>query len=226
MEKLNEKKEDDKRSLEEIEERNRKKEEDYQALVSQFDKQLTKNQLEGLKRSFESYGEYRDSKTYAKRCEEKIKALVAKEKRRKRNRSLLIFFSILFVIIGSLTAYYIVIPYCTYHSDYQNAISLLEEKKYDEAIRIFTEIDGYYDSNMQIQNALARKYSDAESLLANGQYLEAIEVFTELGDYSDSSERVKSTKYSYADSLFDKGQYLEAIKIFIELEGYSDSNER
>ena len=105
---MKEKQEDEKRALEEIEEINRKKEEAYQALVSKLDTQLTISELDGLKRNFESYGEYRDSKTYAKRCEEKIKALVDKEKRRKRNRRLVIIILLLIVIIGFVSV--VIVP--------------------------------------------------------------------------------------------------------------------
>ena len=218
-EKLKEKQEDEKRALEEIEEINRKKEEAYQALVSKLDQQLTKTQLEGLKRNFESYGEYRDSKIYVKRCEEKIKTLVDNDKRRKRNRKLLMIFLILFVIIGALTAYYIVIPFCTY----QNAISLIEEKKYDEAIRIFTELGDYSDSAKRLKST---KYSYADSLMKDKQYIKAISIYEELNGFNDSLKQIEKAKeslYNMALSYLEVDDYDNALINFWYILDYKDS---
>lgn len=75
---------------------------------------------------------------------------------------------------------------------YLNAISLLSEGKYEEALSIFVALDGYKESEQKItecNDAIAEeKYSEAIALANEGKYKDAILLFDEVGDYKDAAE--------------------------------------
>lgn len=75
---------------------------------------------------------------------------------------------------------------------YLNAIKLLGEGKYEEALSIFVTLEGYKESEQKItecNNAIAEeKYSKAIALANEGKYKDAILLFDEVGDYKDTTE--------------------------------------
>ena len=85
---------------------------------------------------------------------------------------------------------------------YKDALALLDAEKYEDAIAAFSALDGYKDSEKQIQlaeNKIAEikqaeeseaAYNDAIRLLRQKQDQEAYEAFQSLGDYKDSLEYV------------------------------------
>lgn len=117
---------------------------------------------------------------------------------------------------------------------YNNAVTLMEDGKYDEAIEEFKALEGYEDSETMITEAENRKaYAAAEELLATGKLEEAKTAFEKLGDFSDSKKRVEeiieqqnANAYAAAEKLLAEGKYDEAIKRFQELGNYSDSAKR
>ena len=109
---------------------------------------------------------------------------------------------------------------------YNAAVKLYESGQYDEAIAAFEAMDGYKDSEEQIQNC---EYSQAVKLYEEGEYEEAIAAFKKIKGYKDSSEQiikcqtaVKEAKYKTAVSLFEKGEYEEAFEAFEALGDYKD----
>jgi tetratricopeptide (TPR) repeat protein len=86
--------------------------------------------------------------------------------------------------------------------NYNNAVKLMEDGSYDEAIAAFTELENYKDSANKIEecNELIKEtaYNNAVKLMENGNYDEAISAFTELGNYKDSADKIEacgSAKY-------------------------------
>ena len=75
---------------------------------------------------------------------------------------------------------------------YLNAISLLSEGKYEEALSIFVALDGYKESEQKItecNDAIAEeKYSEAIALANEGKYKDAILLFDEVVNYKDADE--------------------------------------
>ena len=65
---------------------------------------------------------------------------------------------------------------------YNNAIALMDEGKYDEAITAFEALDGYKDSKEMI-------YTVAATLEKDGMLAQAAIAFEKLGDFSDAKER-------------------------------------
>ncbi len=95
---------------------------------------------------------------------------------------------------------------------YNQALSLVSEEKYDEAITAFTVLGDYKDcaeqiritENLKAEAQRAEKYSRAVELLTRSDYqkhAEAYKLFNELGDYKDSSEYLKRFKYVKVDGI-------------------------
>lgn len=88
----------------------------------------------------------------------------------------------------------VIIPNRKYH----DAVDLMAAEEYEEAIAIFSALDGYKDSGEQIRLAKERleeikwaaeaeaTYNDALHHLKNGKNEKAYELFKSLGEYKDS----------------------------------------
>ena len=120
---------------------------------------------------------------------------------------------------------------------YNEALALMSAQKYDEAIVIFYELNGYKDSAAKItecENAnIELKYNHAVQLMANGKYEEALAIFADLNDYKDSQNKINECnnaifdgKYTNAIALMDERNYIEAYKAFAAIKGYKDSDEK
>lgn len=94
---------------------------------------------------------------------------------------------------------------------YLEATDLLDEKKYDDAAALFSELD-YKDSSAL---ALECSYRKAMDLAANRRYDDAAQIFTTLNYYKDCKEQLERLK---ADELFDNGDYAGAWLIYSELD--------
>lgn len=85
---------------------------------------------------------------------------------------------------------------------YKDALALLDAEKYEDAIVAFSALDGYRDSEKQIQlaeNKIAEikqaeeveaAYNNAIRLLRQKEYQGAYEAFQSLGDYKDAQDYV------------------------------------
>ncbi len=113
------------------------------------------------------------------------------------------------------------------NSEYNAALALMEEQKYEEAIAAFEAMDGYKDSAEQILNC---KYKNAVVLVEQKDYKKAYAIFAELDDYKDSEEQSmfcqNEIKYNDAVSQIDAGNIIEAYETLISLDGYKDSKEK
>ena len=114
-------------------------------------------------------------------------------------------------------------------SAYTEAISLMAAQKYDDALSVFAELDGYKDSTELLAQCQAAIWDDmlenAKELIEKGSYYEAIAILEELGDHGDSTEQLKIAQYGYANSLFNDGKYKDAATIFESLGNYENSVE-
>lgn len=122
---------------------------------------------------------------------------------------------------------------------YNEALDLMSEQKYEEAIEIFTELDGYKDSKAKIlecESAIFElKYKEALTLMSEQKYEEAIDIFTELDGYKDSETKIiecnnaiaeiVESKYEEATTLIADEKYEEALILLNEIGDYKDSKE-
>ena len=165
----------------------------------------TKYSLSQAIKAFSNIKGYKDADTLIKECENKIqqldeKAKIAAVKAAKKRKKIL-------AIISSITAVLIVfvillntviIPYSKYGADYKNAVILMEEKKYSEAIAAFEAMDGYKDSADKIEacNTAIKdeKYNEAVKLMEEKKYPEAIAAFEAIKGYKDSAAKIEECK--------------------------------
>lgn len=75
---------------------------------------------------------------------------------------------------------------------YRAAVSLMEQKKYKEAIAAFTALGNYKDSDKQIKDSA---YQIAVSYMEQEKYEEAFAAFAALGNYKDSAERAEESHH-------------------------------
>ena len=111
---------------------------------------------------------------------------------------------------------------------YNNAVNLMNDKKYEDAITAFESLNGYKDSNEKISSCSEldkeAKYNNAVNLMNDGKYSEAVAVFETMNGYKDSNDKLSECKYNNAVSLINEGKYQEAYGIFSTLD-YKDSKE-
>ena len=93
---------------------------------------------------------------------------------------------------------------------YLEATDLLDDKRYDDADALFSELD-YKDSSAM---ALECRYRKAIELADIKQYREAEQIFETLIYYKDSKDQIERIK---ADELFDSGDLADAWLIYNEL---------
>ena len=116
---------------------------------------------------------------------------------------------------------------------YQTAVSLMEQKKYEEAIDAFTALGNYKDSDNQIKDCA---YQIAVSLMEQEKFGEAIDAFTALGNYKDSAKQIEAANqllalekdYQNAIQLLNSDDYVdnnEAYGILSKLGSYKDATE-
>ena len=110
-----------------------------------------------------------------------------------------------FVLLNS-----VIIP----NRKYNNAVSMMKDEKYEEALAIFEAIDGFKDSANMI---LESKYNIAISMMKSGKYEEAISAFEAIDNYKDCKEQSELCSYYVAEELYSEHNYLDAWEIFSRL---------
>ena len=113
--------------------------------------------------------------------------------------------------------------------DYDRAMALLTERKYEEALSAFKNLEDYKDSAKQADKltTLQKDYDVAGLLLSERKYDEALAAFKNLGDYRDSAEQAEKLSnlqkdYDDAKKLLNEEQFSEAQTAFSALEDYRD----
>ncbi|MBQ9563615.1 MAG: hypothetical protein IJU99_09205, partial [Lachnospiraceae bacterium] len=103
---------------------------------------------------------------------------------------------------------------------YEKALDKLNNKRYDDAIKAFTDLGSYKDSPDQLKESY---YCKALSLLDKGKNEEAEEILLALGDYKDALDKAGGSTYQRAQKLMSEEQYAEAAALFTKLGNYKDS---
>ena len=117
---------------------------------------------------------------------------------------------------------------------YKDALALMHNEQYEEAIEAFTALDDYKDSAEQIraietivlEEQRAKAYADAISLLEAGKYGEAHAAFDALGDYKDSQERLKESLYHQGLEYLEQGNHMAAYDSFCAAGDYGDAKKK
>lgn len=139
------------------------------------------------------------------------------------------------IVVLALLFHFVIIP----NGKYNDAIALMDDGNYREAVSLFNELDGYKDSQEKstvcmnaIRNTqeIETQYNMATSLMNAKRYEEAIAAFTVVKEYKDSATKINEcrtalmdVKYNAAVVLMESSQYEDAIVAFEALNGYKDS---
>lgn len=185
--------------------------------------------VEKARIGFLSIIEWKDSADKIAHCEQRIsqlkeeqeKLLAATAKKAKKVK-IISAIAAAVVVIASVFAVIcvnVIIP----NTKYNNAMSLFESGKYDEAYSAFKELGDYSNASEMLPEV---RYQKACSYLEQQKFEEAIDIFVSLKDYNSSSEKVTESKYQYALWLLDNEDYDKALTIFSFIDGYSDVDEQ
>ena len=153
--------------------------------------------------------------------EEEIKETNDKKGKKKKSHKGILFF-VLVIILAGLLAGYKFGPEFISKMKYDNAVSLVHDGNYTEAITIFKDLGDYSDSK---EKALDCEYKYALSLEKEGKFSEAKIVFENLGNYGDSSTRAQACSDSEAKEALENKNFKTASKLFMDLGDYGDSKE-
>lgn len=205
-----------------------------------FKNQHTIKGYEGAILRFEQIFGFKDAEEQIAICRRKIEEIkiaeekdrIAAEAQKKKNKKIAAIVTPIAVIIVAVVVVFVTV--IQPKNEYNAAVALMEEGKYEEAITAFEAMGDYKDSAEQIvncENGIAeREYQSAVALMEEGRYEEAITAFKTMGGYKDSKENIENCKngikeneYQYAISLIESGKYVEAITAFEDLDNYKDS---
>lgn len=108
---------------------------------------------------------------------------------------------------------------------YDEAVSLLDEGKFEEAKEKFEDLGSYSDSENMVKEC---DYKFAENKADNRKYLEAYELYESLDDYKESETKKNNLKkdvYSEGIEHYQLKKYDEAMERFQKIDGYKRSGD-
>ena len=167
-----------------------RRESTYNARINAFNGAKQIHEFETVKKNFQSMHGYKDSLSYISRCDEEIKRLkneqeaeaerlrvaLEKEAKKQARKKKMITGTIVAICIICIATYLIVSSINKYNK-YSEGVQLASNGSYSEAITIFEELNGYKDSEVQLQNAInglaKQKYDEGISLFNAGNYSQA-----------------------------------------------------
>ena len=160
-----------------------------------------------------------------KQAEEKQRNIAAKKKKNKK-LAISVSSGVALVLVFAIVLINVIIP----NNKYNKALVLMNDGKYEEAIKIFDALDGYKDSVAYIEKSKAGMYEYAETLMVTGDYKGAKEVFDILADYKDSFDKAILAEneicYTKAQEFLSTGSYESAYEIFSELGEFKNCQDK
>ena len=190
----------------------------------------TESAFKAAMATFKTIPGFKDADSLAEQCLEKAE-VCRKVAAKKRKRMSAIAVSIIFVCIAfAILLKTVIIPTQKYNA----AVKLYNTGKYEAAKTAFAALNGYKDSNSQIEKCETaikdEKYAAAVELYNSGKYEAAYNAFSALNGYKDSIAQmkkcepgIKDEKYAAAEELFNAGNYAAAYYAFSSLK-YKDSD--
>ena len=134
-----------------------------------------------------------------------------------------ILISLIIFVLAMPVCFTNIIPNMLDEQSYQQAITMMSNKQYEDAISKFEAIDFYKDSKDKIVEC---KYGQATTLLEENEPQKAKTIFKQLKDYRDSSDLVIECDYKTALNYKTDGELLKAYNEFTKLSDYKDSEEQ
>ena len=139
-----------------------------------------------------------------RRIEEKHRREAEAAEAKKKRNTLLGILATVLVIASVLVVNLVIIP----EKNYRDAVALQQAGKYEEAISAFESLNGYSDSETQINET---KYLKAKDLTELGDYAGAVSVFGSIKGYKDVDILLKNDNNLSAaarDTKYSVGNYV------------------
>lgn len=106
------------------------------------------------------------------------------------------------ILVAGVISFPYIKDYVTYNADYQAAMQLYNEEKYDEAANAFAELTDFKDSAAMQQESLNMgEYTAAMQLYYDGNYPEAAWAFRNMNGYKDSADMQKDAELNWREKL-------------------------
>lgn len=145
---------------------------------------------------------------------------VKKQRTQKITKNLVIVILIIAIVAGVVFG---VINYLIPYISYSNAKKSLDQGMYDSAIKQFTDIGDFLDSQ---QLLLQAKYKKADDLYYSGNKAEAAEVYKSISEYSDSQQKYYEIIYETANNYYSEKDYINAAENYLLISEYLDCDKR
>ena len=111
-----------------------------------------------------------------------------------------------------------------YEDNYNEALKLIDQKKYDEALEILEDMREYIGVEDLLNGVkMERLYEEALKYFDEEKYSCAADIFSQIKDYKDANQKYNESNYLLAIQYYENSDYQSAKKIFIELDNYLDS---
>lgn len=128
--------------------------------------------------------------------------LAARRKKLKKRLGISAAIFVGIILVAGIISFPYIKDYVTYNADYQDAMQLYNEEKYDEAADAFAKLSDFKDSaEMQQESLNMGKYTAAMQLYYDGNYPEAAWAFRDMDGYKDSADMQKTAELSWREKL-------------------------
>lgn len=106
------------------------------------------------------------------------------------------------IFVAGIISFPYIKNYVVYNADYQTAMQLYNEEKYDEAADAFAKLEDFKDSTAMQQESLNMgQYTAAMQLYYDGDYPQAAWAFRDMNGYKDSAEMQKKAELNWREKL-------------------------
>ena len=106
------------------------------------------------------------------------------------------------ILVAGVISFPYIKDYVAYNADYQAAMQLYNEEKYDEAADAFAKLEDFKGSAaMQRESLNMDKYTAAMQLYYDGNYPEAAWAFRDMNGYKDSADMQKTAELKWREKL-------------------------
>ena len=219
----------------------------YNNAVSVLESSKSIQELESAKKSYDSLLDIDGVKRDDSKKEEYARK-ITKLKKKKRRRRILLAVCIIAIIGLGLFGYYVGYPYylrreaetAVENHDYAKAVKnyttlgepdnvtatlykeanyLLEQERFDDAIKAFSDLGDYENSKEMVS---ASTYQKGKSLFEQKSYKEAISVFSKVEKYEDSKQFIAQANYELALIEIESKNYEEALSYLKAASGQVD----